>query len=96
MRQLREERGWSMTELAQRAGISRSYLAQVESGESLPTQAKIVQLANALGALPSELLGEQPEKTPVPESLRAFAELANLGSAEVQMLARIETRFELL
>jgi transcriptional regulator with XRE-family HTH domain len=75
VRKLREERNWSLTALAARAGISRSYLSQIESGESIPTQAKIVQLANAFGALPSE-----------------FAEAVGLGSAEVQMLARIEYR----
>jgi transcriptional regulator with XRE-family HTH domain len=92
VRQMRDERRWSLTELAERAGISRSYLAQIEAGESMPTQSKIVQLANALGALPSELLGEEPAETAIPSSLKAFAAAANLGSAEVQMLARIEYR----
>jgi XRE family transcriptional regulator of biofilm formation len=92
VRELREEKGWSLTELSQRADISRSYLSQIEQGESMPTQSKIIQLANALGALPSELLGEEPDKEIVSPSLRAFAEELNLGSAEVQMLARIEYR----
>ena len=92
VRKLREERNWSLTALAARAGISRSYLSQIESGESIPTQAKIVQLANAFGALPSELLGEEPDMVDVTPSLRQFAEAVGLGSAEVQMLARIEYR----
>ena len=92
VRQLREGKGWSLTDLAERAGISRSYLAQIESGDSVPTQAKILQLAHALGALPSELLGEEPDIVEIPESLREFAESENLGSAEIQMLARIEYR----
>jgi len=92
LRQLREAKEWSLSQLAERANISRSYLAQIESGESIPTQAKITLLANALGALPSELLGEDPEKINIPDSLRSFAEAANLGSGEIQMLARIEYR----
>jgi transcriptional regulator with XRE-family HTH domain len=92
LRQMREEKGWSLSQLAEIAKISRSYLAQIESGESIPTQAKIIQLANAFGALPSELLGEEPEKINISDSLRTFAETANLGSAEIQMLARIEYR----
>jgi transcriptional regulator with XRE-family HTH domain len=92
LRRLREEKGWSLTELSEKAGISRSYLAQIESGESTPTQAKILQLANALGALPSELLGEEPNETAISDSLRAFGKSTNLGSAEIQMLARIEYR----
>ena len=92
VRQLRMKKGWSLTELAEQAGISRSYLAQIELGESFPTQAKIMQLANALGALPSELLGEETDRIEIPESLQKFAQSAGLGSAEVQMLARIEYR----
>lgn len=93
IRRLREKHGWSLTELSNRAGISRSYLAQIESGQSAPTEDKILKLANALGALPSELLGEQPSgQAHVPPMLRDFAEQANLGSAEVQMLAQIEYR----
>jgi transcriptional regulator with XRE-family HTH domain len=92
VRQLREEKGWSLTELADRAGISRSYLSQIEQGDSIPTQVKIIQLANALDALPSQLMGEQPDQTNIPSSLREFAEEADLGSAEIQMLANIEYR----
>ena len=91
IRRLREERGWSLTELAERAGISRSYLYQIERGESTPTQEKIDQLAKALGALPSELFGEAPS-IDIPDSLHAFAEQAGLGSAEVHMLAQIQYR----
>ena len=93
IRRLREEQGWSLTELANRAGISRSYLAQIESGQSTPTEDKILKLADALGALPSELLGEQPGSlADAPPSLREFADQMKLGSAEVQMLAQIEYR----
>lgn len=93
IRRLREQKGWSLSELASRASISRSYLAQVESGKSAPTEEKIIQLANALGARASELLGEQPGERPViPPSLDDFAKQANLGTADVYMLAHIEYR----
>lgn len=93
IRRLREKNGWSLSELANRANISRSYLAQVESGKSAPTEEKIIQLANALGARPSELLGEQPSEPPaIPPSLNEFAKQANLGTADIYMLAQIEYR----
>lgn len=92
IRRLREDKGWSLTDLAERAGISRSYLSQIERGESEPTQGKIIQLADALGALPSELYGEEPGTVNIPKSLREFARQNNLGSAEIQMLAQIEYR----
>lgn len=92
IRRMRLAKEWSLTELADQAGISRSYLAQVEKGDSIPTHGKIVQLANALGSLPSELYGEDLQYDNIPESLRRFAEQEDLGSADVQTLARIEYR----
>ena len=90
VKKLRKEKDWSLSELARRAGIARSYLFRIEEGKSSPTYEKIRALAGALGALPSELFGEQPPT--VPTSLQQFAKEENLGSAEVQMLAQIEHR----
>lgn len=92
VRQLREKQGWSLTELAERADISRSYLAQIERGGSIPTQEKIIKLADALGVRPSQLLGEEPQEAKIPESLQNFAAQLNLPTAEVQMLAQIQYR----
>lgn len=92
VRQLREKQGWSLTELAERAEISRSYLAQIERGGSTPTQEKIIKLAGALGVRPSQLLGEEPEETEIPEGLQNFAAQMNLAPAEIQMLAQIQYR----
>jgi transcriptional regulator with XRE-family HTH domain len=90
VKELRKQKGWSLSELARRAEIARSYLFRIEEGKSSPTYEKIRALASALGALPSELFGEQPPT--VPTSLQQFAKEENLGSAEVQMLAQIEHR----
>jgi transcriptional regulator with XRE-family HTH domain len=92
IKQLRVNKGWSLSELAARAGISRSYLYQLELGESAPTHDKIAQLAHALGALPSELMGEPEAASDIPQSLREFSQQMDLGSAEVQMLAQIKYR----
>lgn len=92
IRQLRERKGWSLTTLAERAKISRSYLHQIEQGESVPTADKIQKLAEVFGVLPGELLGEQTEDIALPQSLREFAAEANLESAEIRMLTQIEYR----
>lgn len=60
LRQLRTERGLSQMALADRAGLSRNFVAQIERGESLPTVATLRRLATALGITSSELLGEGP------------------------------------
>ncbi|HEY0069272.1 MAG TPA: helix-turn-helix domain-containing protein [Chloroflexia bacterium] len=92
VRQLREKKDWSLSDLSEQAHISRSYLHQIEQGESTPTHDKIQKLADALGVLVSDLLGEQPVFDNVPESLEKFAEQSGLESAEIRMLAQIQYR----
>ena len=45
---VRRERGWTQEQLAERAGVHRSYIAAVESGARNPTLDVIVKLANGL------------------------------------------------
>ncbi|WP_432825101.1 helix-turn-helix domain-containing protein [Dactylosporangium sp. CA-092794] len=60
--QLRLERGWSLEELAQRAGVSRSTLSRLERGEISPTAALLGRLCAAHGRPMSRLLAEvEPE-----------------------------------
>lgn len=58
LRQMRKERGLSQQALADRAGVSRNFLAQIERGESHPTVATLSRLVNGLGTSIAELLGE--------------------------------------
>ncbi len=48
LRQLREERGWSQEQLAERADLNRSYLGEVERGRAIPSIITVSKLANAL------------------------------------------------
>lgn len=48
LRQLRDEKGLSLAELAQATGISISYLNEIEKGKKLPKPDKISVLANTL------------------------------------------------
>lgn len=49
-RALREERGWSQSELARRADMTQSAVARFEVGGTVPTLAVLERLARALGA----------------------------------------------
>lgn len=56
MRAEREERDWSLDELAQRSGVSRAMISKVERQESSPTAALLGRLSAAFGLTLSQLL----------------------------------------
>lgn len=52
----RESRGWSLSELAERAGVSRAMIHKIERGESSPTATLLARLSGALGISMSTLI----------------------------------------
>ena len=58
VRELREARGWTQEELAERAEMNASYLGFVERGDNVPTLTIIIQLGEGLGIEPAQLLAE--------------------------------------
>ncbi|MER6628631.1 XRE family transcriptional regulator [Streptomyces sp. NPDC000987] len=56
--ELRAERGWSLGELAERSGVSRSTLSRAERAEISPTAALLNRLCNVYGRTMSQLLSE--------------------------------------
>ncbi|OQR59871.1 transcriptional regulator [Streptomyces maremycinicus] len=62
---LRAERGWSLEELAERSGVSRSTLSRAERAETSVTAALLNRLCHVYGRTMSRLLGEV-EAEPAP------------------------------
>ncbi|MCF1593611.1 helix-turn-helix domain-containing protein [Streptomyces muensis] len=56
--ELRAERGWSLGELAERSGISRSTLSRAERAEISPTASLLNRLCHVYGRTMSQLLSE--------------------------------------
>ncbi|MET9971198.1 XRE family transcriptional regulator [Streptomyces sp. NPDC006356] len=56
--ELRAERGWSLGELADRSGISRSTLSRAERAEISPTASLLNRLCHVYGRTMSQLLSE--------------------------------------
>jgi HTH-type transcriptional regulator / antitoxin HipB len=48
VRALREQRGWSQTDLANRAGMTQSAMARFEAGGTVPTLPVLERIATAL------------------------------------------------
>lgn len=52
----RESRGWSLSDLTERAGVSRGMIHKIERGESSPTAALLARLSGAFGISMSTLI----------------------------------------
>lgn len=56
LREVRQEKGLSQEELADRAGLHRTYISQLERGLKTPSLRSIEQIAAALGVPASHLI----------------------------------------
>ena len=61
---LRRAKGWTRTKLAQRSGISVTYVRQLEEGANVPTITIFVELAEVLGVSAADLMQEVTEGVP--------------------------------
>jgi transcriptional regulator with XRE-family HTH domain len=99
LRQFRDERHMTLSELAAKSGISKGYISSLETGEHerRPSGRVLYSLAEALGVTMSDLMGRKllPAATPdIPESLLEFSRQAKLSEADTTMLASIRFRGE--
>lgn len=74
IRQERESRGWSLSELARHADVSKAAISKIERGETSPTAGVLVRLAGAFGLTLAGLL------------LRAESDTSRLSRAADQPL----------
>ena len=56
VRRLRREKGWSQEELADRAGLHRTFISQIERSVKRTTIRSLQKVAEALGVTCGELL----------------------------------------
>lgn len=70
LRQLRRDRGLSLTAAAEASGLSRSFIAMVESGSTEIAVSRLIRLAGAYGAFAADLLTEI-HSTAEPEVVRS-------------------------
>jgi transcriptional regulator with XRE-family HTH domain len=102
LKQLRLEKGLSVADLAEQAGVSKPYIWQIEYGRRQnPSGDKLQKLASALGVTIADLIGSPagiPEEVlgEAPESLRAFAKRRGkrlgLRREDVEMLKHVHYR----
>jgi len=54
----RNLKGWSQTKLAEKSGVSQTYISELEANKKNPTIPIVKKLASALGITVTELLGD--------------------------------------
>lgn len=80
IKEARKKKGWTLDELAQKSGVSKAYLSQLENSDSeKPSAEKLYNIAVALSVSIAELLGKKLEKIKDGEEIPA-----NLEKAAVQ------------
>jgi len=93
VRRHRLEEGLSQEELANRVGISRNYLSEIERGVATnPSWQVMERLTTELGLRAEQQPNEETRLAQLPPGLAKFATSANLPRDDVLMLARIRYR----
>ena len=96
LRDLRKERGLTLEKLAEQAGLSKSYLWELENRESQrPSAEKLTALGDALGVSTSYFLEEDPrapEERPLDEAF--FRGYQKLDADAKEQLRKILNTFK--
>lgn len=88
--ELRKERGWTQRELAERTGITPTYVSEIENARTKNVgSAILLEIADALGASLDYLLGrretrEEEEPLTVPPNLSEAAAVKGWSYAETR------------
>ncbi len=86
LRQLRNDRGWSLDRAASECGVSKAMLGQIERGESSPTVATLWKIASGFGASLSSFL-EPPAAEQSGVTLRSADALRQRPAADAMLIA---------
>lgn len=89
----RKEEKMSQQVLAEKVGISRNYLSQIERGQSTNLSWQLRQrLTEILGLQEDDAARTTDITDGIPSSLKEFAQTANLPPDDVAMLAKLQYR----
>ena len=102
VRFLRTGKGWSITLLAEKSGVSKAYISDLENGVAgKPNIQYVYAIAVALGVTLDELLEDakpnvrsklRKGSVELPQGLAELQQKLNLSDAEVEDLAQINFR----
>src|SRR5476649_404332 len=87
----RAELGWTQDQLAQKAGISKSFLSDLENGKRSVGAENLLDISRALGVsidflMTGEVSEKPPTEVPIPASLARFAAEEGLSFRQTLVL----------
>ena len=73
LKQQRQKKKWSLQDLADKTGLSKSYLNEIENGKKYPKHDKIIQLSDVLDCKFDDLVSTKLDKSlsPITEVLKS-------------------------
>jgi transcriptional regulator with XRE-family HTH domain len=92
VRDRRLQENFSQEELAQKVGISRNYLSQIERGQSTNLSWQVREKLSSILGLHDQTSTPPEELADLPSSLVEFAQSAKLPPDDVLMLSRLKYR----
>ncbi len=95
IRKRRAELEWTQDQLAQKAGISKSFLSDLENGKRSVSADKLLDISRALGVsldflMTGEASKDQAAEVPIPASLARFAAEDGLTFRQTLMLLEMQ------
>ena len=97
LRYVREQRGMTLESLAERAGVSKSFLWEVERDRSGISGERLLSVANVLGASLDYILRgqpspemDEPQSVEIPRELSEFAEEQGLTYGQTLALLEVD------
>ena len=94
VRQMRELNGWTQGELAERVGVSGSFIGYIERGEKKASVDSVVALCNALEVSPSVLLQDSLSDAVMQSQLAFDAQSEDLMKGIMSVLREHTNRQE--
>jgi transcriptional regulator with XRE-family HTH domain len=105
IRYLRQGKSWSLSDLAERSGVSKAYISDLENGSGgRPNIQYLYRIATALDTTIDGLVNQSVRTTPkrgskttgsnepLPPGLEEFAEKEGLEPEQMDMLAKLNFR----
>ena len=91
IREIRNKKGITQDQLAERVGISSKYLSSIERGKENPTLSTILKLAQSLDVMPAEFFTHLEIEDPAKRKSMIIEMLNDVDADQLKLVYRLLT-----